>query len=107
MASLAKRARGSACLRIRGFMPEEYTDAGVWPEGGALYRGVKRVERFLFASSGAFIVLTEKAREILFPGRRDWDERCRPVEVIPCCVDFDRFRAADETPREELRRGFT
>jgi glycosyltransferase involved in cell wall biosynthesis len=106
MAALAKRRAGGRILfDIRGFMPEEYTDAGVWPEGGALYRGVKRVERFLLDSADAFVVLTEKAREILFPGRTEADERGRPVEVIPCCVDFKRFRAADETPREELRRG--
>ncbi|HEX7175194.1 MAG TPA: glycosyltransferase, partial [Pyrinomonadaceae bacterium] len=109
MAALAKRAArggGRMVFDIRGFMPEEYTDAGVWPEGGALYRGVKRVERFLFASSDAFIVLTEKAREILFPGRRDTDARGRPVEVIPCCVDFRRFAAADATPKEALREEF-
>ncbi|HEX8559476.1 MAG TPA: glycosyltransferase [Pyrinomonadaceae bacterium] len=107
MAALAKRRRPRSRMLfdIRGFMPEEYTDAGVWPEGGALYRGVKSVERFLFASADAFVVLTEKAREILFPGRADSDAAGRPVEVIPCCVDFRRFRAADETPREELRRG--
>jgi glycosyltransferase involved in cell wall biosynthesis len=105
MAALAKRRAGGRILfDIRGFMPEEYTDAGVWPEGGTLYRGVKRVERFLFNSADAFVVLTEKAREILFPGRSDADEKGRPVEVIPCCVDFKRFRAADRTPREELRR---
>ncbi|MFL6334939.1 MAG: glycosyltransferase family 4 protein [Pyrinomonadaceae bacterium] len=105
MAALAKRRAGGRILfDIRGFMPEEYTDAGVWPENGTLYRGVKRVERFLFNSADAFVVLTEKAREILFPGRTETDERGRPVEVIPCCVDFGRFRAADETPREELRR---
>lgn len=105
MAALAKRRAGGRILfDIRGFMPEEYTDAGVWPEGGTLYRGVKRVERFLFKSADAFVVLTEKAREILFPGRTETDEKGRPVEVIPCCVDFKRFRAADQTPREELRR---
>ncbi len=105
MAALAKRRAGGRILfDIRGFMPEEYTDAGVWPENGTLYRGVKRVERFLFNSADAFVVLTEKAREILFPGRTDADEKGRPVEVIPCCVDFRRFRSADETPREELRR---
>jgi glycosyltransferase involved in cell wall biosynthesis len=105
MAALAKRRAGGRILfDIRGFMPEEYTDAGVWPAGGTLYRGVKRVERFLFNSADAFVVLTEKAREILFPGRAETDEKGRPVEVIPCCVDFKRFRIADETPREELRR---
>src|SRR5918998_1297354 len=106
MAALAKRRAGGRILfDIRGFMPEEYTDAGVWPANGTPYRGVKRVERFLFNSADAFVVLTEKAREILFPGRSESDERGRPVEVIPCCVDFERFRAADATPREELRRG--
>jgi glycosyltransferase involved in cell wall biosynthesis len=105
MAALAKRSAGGRMLfDIRGFMPEEYTDAGVWPEGGYLYRGVKSVERFLFKSADAFVVLTEKAREILFPGRSEADAEGRPVEVIPCCVDFGRFRAADEVPREQLRR---
>ena len=94
MAALAKRRAGGRLLfDIRGFMPEEYTDAGVWPAGGTLYRGVKRVERFLFNSADAFVVLTEKAREILFPGRLEADERGRPVEVIPCCVDFSVPRA--------------
>lgn len=105
MAALAKRRAGGRILfDIRGFMPEEYTDAGVWPAGGALYQGVKGVERYLFKSADAFVVLTEKAREILFPGRADADEKGRPVEVIPCCVDFGRFRAADRATREELRR---
>ena len=105
MAALAKRRAGGRILfDIRGFMPEEYTDAGVWPENGTLYRGVKRVERFLFKSADAFVVLTEKAREILFPGRAESDDKGRPLEVIPCCVDFKRFRTADRAPREELRR---
>ena len=71
MGALAKRlAGGQLIFDIRGFMPEEYTDAGVWPRNGYLYRGAKRVERYLMSSSDAFVVLTEKAREILFP-RRD------------------------------------
>ena len=102
MAALAKRRRGGRMLfDIRGFMPEEYTDAGVWPEGGALYRGVKVVERSLMRSADAFVVLTERAREILFQGRDEADGR--PVEVIPCCVDTERFRAADAVSREAAR----
>ncbi|HEX8284184.1 MAG TPA: glycosyltransferase [Pyrinomonadaceae bacterium] len=102
MAALAKRRRGGRMLfDIRGFMPEEYTDAGVWPAGGALYRGVKVVERSLMRSADAFVVLTERAREILFQGRDESDGR--PVEVIPCCVDTERFRAADAVSRESVR----
>ncbi len=105
MGALAKRLVGGRLIfDIRGFMPEEYTDAGVWPANGYLYRGVKRVERYLFAASDAFVVLTEKAREILFPGSASCDRQGRPIEVIPCCVDPARFRAAEQVSRDELRQ---
>src|SRR6266850_424910 len=56
MAALVKAMVGGRMIfDIRGFMPEEYTDAGVWPENGRLYRGVKRVEGYLMASSDAFV----------------------------------------------------
>jgi glycosyltransferase involved in cell wall biosynthesis len=105
MAAVVKSLVGGRLIfDIRGFMPEEYTDAGVWPENGYLYRGVKRVERYLMASSDAFVVLTEKARQILFPGCASTDRLGRPIEVIPCCVDPARFRGAGETSRADLRR---
>lgn len=90
---------------IRGFFPEEYTDAGVWPEGGWLYRSAKRVESWLFDESDGFVVLTEKAREILFPESKEtgFDQFGRPVEVIPCCVDLERFKTANEWSRREVR----
>ena len=106
MGALAKRISGARLLfDIRGFFPEEYTDAGVWPENGYIYRVVKRVERYLFTATDGFVVLTEKARGLLFPGRTDADEAGRPVEVIPCCVDAERFRATGRgDARDELRR---
>ena len=88
---------------IRGFMPEEYTAAGVWPEYGYLYRGLKRVERYLLRVSDAFVLLTEKARDIVFPGCSDTDNLGRPIEVIPCCVDFERFRTVEQISRAQLR----
>ena len=90
---------------IRGFFPEEYTDAGVWPEGGWLYRSAKRVEAWLLDEADGFVVLTEKAREILFPESKEtgFDEEGRPVEVIPCCVDLERFKTANEWSRREVR----
>jgi glycosyltransferase involved in cell wall biosynthesis len=105
MGALAKRltGRGRMIFDIRGFMPEEYTDAGVWPEQGWLYRGVKRVERYLLAAADGFVVLTERAREILFPGCGNADEQGRPIEVIPCCVDPARFLTAASISREDAR----
>jgi glycosyltransferase involved in cell wall biosynthesis len=104
MSAIAKRLRGGQLVfDIRGFMPEEYTDAGVWPENGYLYRGLKRVERYLLKVSDGFVLLTEKARGIVFPGCSDTDTLGRPIEVIPCCVDFERFEAAGQASRESVR----
>ncbi len=90
---------------IRGFFPEEYTDAGIWPENGLLYRSAKRIEKWLMKEADGFVVLTEKAREILFPesSENGKDKLGRPVEVIPCCVDFERFADANEDSRKAIR----
>ncbi|HMV51579.1 MAG TPA: glycosyltransferase [Blastocatellia bacterium] len=104
MGALAKWAMDKKRLKlvfdIRGFLPEEYTDAGIWPKNGWLYRGVKRVESRLLAAADAFVVLTNKAHEILFAGGKD----TRPVEVIPCCVDWQRFHHPQSGGREARRR---
>lgn len=91
---------------IRGFFPEEYTDAGRWKENGKLYKTVKKAEKWLLKEADAFVVLTEKAREILFPESRNsgFDKFGRPVEVIPCCVNFEKFAAADAALRTETRK---
>jgi glycosyltransferase involved in cell wall biosynthesis len=104
MSAIARKFRQAQLVfDIRGFMPEEYTDAGVWPENGYLYRGLKRVERYLLRTSDAFVLLTEKARDLVFPGCTDTDSAGRPIEVIPCCVDFERFKLTTEVSRESLR----
>jgi glycosyltransferase involved in cell wall biosynthesis len=108
MGALARklsRHKPKLLFDIRGFFPEEYTDAGVWPEGGWLYRSAKRVERWLLKESDGFVVLTEKARAILFPesAKSGIDVLGRPVEVIPCCVDLNRFAKADDETRIRMR----
>jgi len=103
---------------IRGFLPEEYTDAGVWPENGWLFRGAKRAEKWLMRESEAFVVLTEKAREILFEAEPPASaggtiavqkaegsevQRTHLVEVIPCCVDFEnRFPSTEMISGDEM-----
>lgn len=100
------RQKPKLLFDIRGFMPEEYTDAGIWPEGGWLFRVAKRVEKWLIGESDGFVVLTEKARDILFPESRETgaDKLGRPVEVIQCCVDMSRFGAVDDARRAEARK---
>jgi glycosyltransferase involved in cell wall biosynthesis len=105
MAVLARKLRlAKLIFDIRGFMPEEYVDAGVWPAGGILYRITKVAERRLLAAADAFVILTHRAREILFPGCSTTDPLGRPFEVIPCCVDMDRFREATPDIRNSIRK---
>ncbi len=110
MGALAKKLtfgkKPKMLFDIRGFFPEEYTDAGVWKENGWLYKSVKRVEKWLFKESDGFVVLTEKARAILFPESTEtgFDKFQRPVEVIPCCVNLKRFEAANDDSRREIRK---
>lgn len=89
---------------IRGFIPEEYTDAGIWKKNGLLYKTVKKIESWIFRKSDAFVLLNEKARDIVFPesAKTGFDKLGRPVEVIPCCVDLERFRETDQNAREEI-----
>lgn len=92
------RRKPKLIFDIRGFFPEEYTDAGVWPENGILFRTAKRVERWLMRESDGFVILTEKGREMVLANET------RPVEVIPCCVDFaTRFPADTPSQRDEMR----
>lgn len=105
MGALAKRLRGGRLIfDIRGFLPEEYVDAGNWRKGELKYRLTKRAEAGLLRGADGFVVLTEKARELLFGAGAATDEKGSPVEVIPCCVDLGRFHAAQQLPRGELRR---
>lgn len=109
MGAIAKKLSGGKVkmlFDIRGFFPEEYTDAGVWKENGWLYRSVKRAEKWLLREADGFVVLTERGREILFPESKGngFDKFGRPVEVIPCCVDFNRFKSATSALRLEMRR---
>ena len=110
MGALAKKfilgKKPKLLFDIRGFFPEEYTDAGVWKENGWLYKTVKRIEKWLLRESDGFVVLTERARRILFPesAATGFDAAGRPVEVIPCCVDLQRFDAANAEARRAFRR---
>jgi glycosyltransferase involved in cell wall biosynthesis len=56
-------------------------------------------ERWLYRAADGFVVLTERARETLFPD----GAAGRPLQVIPCCVGQDRFAAAQRRGREEIR----
>ncbi len=98
--ALAKRLTGGRLIfDIRGFLAEEYADSGNWRADGLLYRLTKMAERWLCRTADGFVVLTERARETIFPE----GTAGRPLEVIPCCVDHQRFAATGKVDRDAIR----
>jgi glycosyltransferase involved in cell wall biosynthesis len=97
--ALVKRLTGARLIfDFRGFLAEEYVDSGNWRANGILYKLAKAAERRLYRDSDAFVVLTERAKALLFSHIGN-----RPVEVIPCCVSEARFAAAAALDRDALR----
>lgn len=98
MGLVLKRLTGIKLLfDLRGFLAEEYVDAGTWPADGALFRVTKRIERELVRQADAIIVLAQSARDALscwYPA----EVAHKPVQVIPCCVDL-RHLARDVAVR--------
>jgi glycosyltransferase involved in cell wall biosynthesis len=92
----------------RGLMGDEYVDAGHWSRSSGKYRLVKRAERVLFGRADAVVTLTERLRTWLRAERFTPPER--PIEVVPCAVDLDRFdrvavAEARRAVREEIGAG--
>ena len=109
MAAVARAGtRRRVIFDVRGLLAEEYVEGGVWPEGGALYRWTKRVERALFRASDGFVVLSDRGRDFLLGSGTVGTAGDRPFEVIPCCVDLDRFTLPDQAARTaaKARLGF-
>src|SRR5436305_533300 len=93
MGALAKRMTGVPLIfDFRGYLAEEYVDRGTWRAGGLLHRLTKAAERRLLAASDGIVLLTDRMRAGGMLGSAS--SRHLPIEVIPCCVDAQRFAAA-------------
>lgn len=98
--ALKKRFGTKMIFDLRGLMAEEYVDAEHWRKDSLPYRITKSTERQILGATDAIVTLTEK----IWPVIREWEGlrgRTPPHEVIPCCVDLDRFRFSEQ---ERARR---
>lgn len=97
-----RRAFGTKLLfDVRGLMAEEYVDAGHWRPNSARTLLTKRMEARILRRSDGIVTLTNA----LWREMSDWEplrERRVPHEVIPCCIDQQKFRF-DCTDRHETR----
>jgi glycosyltransferase involved in cell wall biosynthesis len=95
MAMLAAKASVRLIFDLRGLMAEEYRDAGVWTEGSLPFRVVKRIESAGLRRADQVVVLTRSLCDWLINKGLATAER---IEVIPCCVDWERFDAVEFEP---------
>jgi glycosyltransferase involved in cell wall biosynthesis len=90
IALLAQKFCGSKVVfDIRGLIADEYVDAGVWKDGSLVYKVIKWVERIGVRKADQVVVLTERMFDWLVSNLKADPAK---IEVIPCCVDFSRFR---------------
>jgi glycosyltransferase involved in cell wall biosynthesis len=93
--------RSKVLFDCRGMIGDEYLDCGHWTRDRIEYRLVKAYERRLFRHSDGIVVLTRVLARWL---QQHGVLGARPVlEVVPCCVDMQKFRASEDA-RIRLRR---
>jgi len=81
---------------MRGFLGDEYVEAGYWSARDLRYRAVRTIERHLIGGAAAIVVLTRRGEERLRTTARYGTLDDADITVIPCGVDLARFRPADE-----------
>lgn len=70
-------------------------ESGVWRRGSALVRLAWKIERTCLKSAAAVVVLTDAMRRYVL--QNGYVRPHAPLEVIPCCVDLQRFTLPPET----------
>jgi glycosyltransferase involved in cell wall biosynthesis len=89
---------------MRGFWVQERIDGGIWKPDSALDKLLLayyvRVESRLFRGADAVVSLTRKAvpRVRHLCARED-----TPIQVIPCCADFEHFTLQTPKQRASVR----
>jgi glycosyltransferase involved in cell wall biosynthesis len=102
MALIAQRLTGCRLVfDLRGLMAEEYADAGVWEPGSLKFRAIKKLERMGLQKADQIVVLTQAMRTWLLDHDLATDGH---IEVIPCCVDFNRYAHDSSEPEPASER---
>jgi len=108
MALMLKQMTGCRFLfDLRGLLAEEYVDAGNWKQGDLKFRLTKRMERAFFKRADAMVMLTHRIKDELVSQEKELHNRADDIQVIPCCVDVERFRAEPNARTQyRLARGW-
>ena len=75
---------------FRGFLADEYVDAGVWRINSPVYIVMKWIESLGFRLADHIIVLTEAMKSWLIEKQEIHSEK---ISIIPCCVDLTKAQS--------------
>jgi len=79
---------------MRGFWADERVEGNVWdlerPIYNSIYRYFKKKEKDFLTATIHAISLTERGKQEISSWNLKQNEEL-PIEVIPCCADFDKF----------------
>ena len=107
LAIVLKRLTGvRVVFDMRELWVDGRVDGGAWKRGGLLHRLGKRCERWCLRQADAIVSLTEAGKGIV-EQLPYWNGRRPMIEVIPTCVDVERFgnHREDAEPPPEFLRG--
>ena len=78
---LKKRRGAKFIFDMRGFWADERVDGGIWKAGGLLYRGAKKVERWLLSNADYVVSLTQAGVDEIeeFPYLKDTNLRAAVI----------------------------
>jgi glycosyltransferase involved in cell wall biosynthesis len=88
---------------LRGLFADEYAAVGNWSPKGIFYRLTKIMERWCILSADVNVVVSEPFKDYIKGLSYVKNARGVPVEMIPNCVDLDRF-VLSPSERDRKRR---
>lgn len=100
----AKKKYGSKFIfDMRGWWPDEKLESGLWgnPMFKPVYKYFKEKEKQFFSESDITVSLTYAGKKEIV---ENFQQKETKVGVIPTCVDFEVFKAFDESIRTEIRK---
>lgn len=84
---------------MRGMMIDEYVDGNIFKPSSLIYKAGKIMEKKMLLSADRVIVLTERIKLVIQNFDYLKKKKDFKIDVIPCCVDLDKFRLGSDNVR--------
>lgn len=87
----------------RGLLAEEYAGGGLWREGSLFFNLAKLAQKNLMRKADAVVILTKRHHKKSLEAPY-FTKRNNYMDIIPCCVDLNRFRCDTQNHGDLLNK---